>query len=343
MNSDKPLIIPVFIPHRGCGHQCAFCNQHSITGKKDRHISSVNVDEIISSYLSFRGIRQRVQISFYGGTFLGLDNHDILHLLNKAEKYVCAGDVDSIRFSTRPDSITPEKLDLIQDFTVQTIEVGTQSMDDSVLKKSLREHTPSDTEDAVTWLKKKGYETGVQLMTGLPGDTESKSLETCRKVISLKPDFIRIYPTLVIKGSLLAKWYEAGEYVPSSLSESITLVKKMYLLFKKNNIPVIRMGLQAEKDLDSGSVMFAGPYHPSFGHLVYSEMFYDRVKDHLEQHFPATENASKSIVVFVNNRSHSRLRGQHNENLNKLKTEFGFKKIKVKTDNELHIDEFRVE
>jgi len=342
MKQDKPLIIPIFIPHKGCRNQCAFCNQNSITGINKEPLSQDQLDDVISTYLTYRGTRKSVQISFYGGTFLGLKNEEIQFFLNCAESYIQKGDVDSIRFSTRPDSITPEKLDLIRSFSVKTIEIGAQSLNDQVLKTSLRGNTSQDIKHAVNQLKERGYETGVQLMTGLPGDTDESCLETCRQVIHLKPDFVRIYPTLVIQGSPLADWYRSGAYTPHSLKQSVTLVKNMLLLFKQSGISVIRMGLQAEKDLDSEAVVLDGPYHPAFGHLVFSEVAYDDVHEYIKEHLADENTHTKTLELTVNSRSHSRFRGQNNENITKLKSDFGFQSIRLKTDNELEFEEFRV-
>ena len=82
-----------------------------------------------------------------------------------------------------------------------------------------------------------------------------------------------MYPTLVIKGTRLASWFQKGKYRPLTLKKSIEQTKYLYTLFTKNNIRVIRMGLQASQDLDNSDNVLAGPYHPAFGHLVLSQIY----------------------------------------------------------------------
>jgi len=243
---NKPFIIPIFIPHAGCPHQCAFCNQSAITSIERKIPSPEKLHKIVNDFLKYKGKdRNLVQIAFFGGNFLGLRAADIESLLHEAGKFVTAGSVNSLRFSTRPDTINNETLDILNPFPVSTIELGVQSMDDHVLAMSKRGHTSADTKKAVRLLKERNYEIGLQMMVGLPGDDETKAQLTGRQLADMSPDFVRIYPTVVLAGSLLAKWYQNGEYTPIPLEQCIILVKNLYLLFRENNIKVIRMGLQA--------------------------------------------------------------------------------------------------
>jgi histone acetyltransferase (RNA polymerase elongator complex component) len=255
----------------------------------------------------------------------------MLSLLNEAEKLVKKGMVESIRFSTRPDTIVKEKMDLISRFSISTIEVGVQSMNNKVLEKVGRGHTCKDTELAFSMLKERkygNYTTGAQLMVGLPGDDEAKCLASCRSIATLSPDFVRIYPTLVIDGSPLAKWYKKGEYNPLSLDIAITLVKRIYLFFTKRNVKVIRMGLQASTDLEKDSTVLAGPYHPAFGHLVFSEI----LLDHAEKIINMRNGQHDDILIKVHPKSVSRMRGLKNRNINILKQKYKIKTIKIIPD-----------
>jgi histone acetyltransferase (RNA polymerase elongator complex component) len=323
------LIIPVFIPHAGCPHKCAFCDQSAITGIiKKNNILSTNLKKIAADYLSYTKFHiEHVQISFYGGNFLGLKKEDIVYLLDEAKKLYDEKIINSIRFSTRPDTITNENLNILSDYPVKTIEIGVQSMDDSVLLKNRRGHTAQHSEIAARLIKEKNFELGMQIMTGLPDDSEEKALYTSKKVAGLSPDFVRIYPALVLKGSLLEKWYNKGTYKPFSLEKSVSLVKKIYLLFKEKNIQVIRMGLQASKDLEENAIK-AGPYHPAFGHLVYSEIFFDMIKESVKK----KKIVKKNIVIIAKPRNISKIRGIKNENINKLKKLYGLTDIKVVPD-----------
>ncbi len=335
----KPFIVPVFLPHSGCPHQCAFCNQKAISGHGSGRISLKAVREQIERFLSFEHEqRQTMQISFYGGNFLGLAEESIHTLLDEACRFIKQGQVDSIRFSTRPDTISSATLELIRDYPVQTVEIGAQSMDDRVLAKSRRGHTAQDTENAVKLLKVTPYEIGLQMMIGLPGDNDASTLVTARRIADFSPDFVRIYPALVLKGSPMAAWYTSGEFIPLSLDEAVERVKSLYLFFQERAIPVIRMGLQASDTLNSDKTVLAGPYHPAFGHLVLSSIFLDRAVELLKKRDPS----SNRVVLKVRPENISRMRGQNNQNVKMLKRQFQLETIDVMPDAEMSGDDIRL-
>ncbi len=90
--------------------------------------------------------------------------------------------------------------------------------------------------------------------------------------ISLKPDFLRIYPAIVLKGTGLAEIWGRGEYKPLTLDRAVELCADMALVCQEHAVPVVRYGLQANEMLDSGAVL-EGPYHPAFGQLVRSRLW----------------------------------------------------------------------
>jgi len=326
---NRPCIIPVFLPHHGCPHRCIFCNQTAITGMKDNLPSSAKLKLCIDEFLAFKTKpRHPVQIAFYGGNFLGLEPDYIKSVLAEATRFVVAGKVDSIRFSTRPDTIDPQRLDILKPFPITTIEIGAQSMDDQVLFAANRGHTAADTVKAVTLLKAHNYEVGFQVMVGLPGDDETKSLATSHRITALGPDFVRIYPTVVVAGSPLAELYQQGEYTPWPIKRCVTLVKKLYLLFKASNIEVIRMGLQPSGDLEKDATVLAGPYHPAFGHLVHSEIFLDKAAAALA----SEKDNYDTVTLKVHPHSISKMRGLNNDNVEILKRKFQIQSLHIIPD-----------
>jgi histone acetyltransferase (RNA polymerase elongator complex component) len=335
----RPFIIPIFLPHAGCPHQCVFCNQTSITGVVPNTVSFEKVEQQILEFLEYKGNDRRpVQVAFYGGNFLGLKKDDIERLLNVSAKFVKNKEIDAIRFSTRPDTIDHDRIDIIKDYPVSTIEIGAQSMDDRVLAMARRGHSAFDTQRAVALLKARHYQIGLQMMVGLPEEDEAGSLSTAHRIGELEPDFVRIYPTIVLKNSLLARWYENGTYRPWSLDRSITHVKTLYLFFKKKNIPVIRMGLQAAKDLDSGAAVLSGPYHPAFGHMVHSKIFLDMATEIIK-----VEKISRDAVeIRVHPRSISKMRGMTNNNVETLKRRFQLQSLKIAPDASLAEDSLSI-
>lgn len=336
---NTPFVIPIFLPNVGCPHQCAFCNQTSITGVTRDTISPETLCFLINEFLQYKEKdRRSVQVAFYGGNFLGLKKDYIRLLLDETTKFVKNKRVDSIRFSTRPDTIGVEQLDIIKDYPVSTIEIGVQSMDNQVLAMAKRGHTALDTEKAAANLKERNYEVGMQMMVALPGDDETKSLITAQKIASLFPDFVRIYPTVVLASSRLAVWYKKGEYTPWSLSRCVSLVKNLYLFFKSKKIPVIRMGLQASEDLSKETTILAGPYHPAFGHMVHSKIFLDMATSLME----AEKGSCDKITIKVHPRSISKMRGLKNKNVEGLKRKFQIKSIEIIPDLSLAEDKLTV-
>jgi len=338
-SSPRPFIIPIFIPHAGCPHQCVFCNQVSITGAKQKMATPAELRFQIHDFLKYkRENRKPVQIAFFGGNFLGLKSEKIKSLLDSAAEFVRDGQVDGIRFSTRPDTINQGSLDIIKDYPVSTVELGVQSMDDQVLDLAGRGHSASDAVRAVELLKERHFSIGLQLMVGLPGDDETGALTTAQKIIDLGPDFVRIYPTLVVANSRLAGWYKSGKYTPLSLEKGVSLVKKIYLKLKKEDIDVIRMGLQASEDLEKHSTIVAGPYHPSFGHLVHSAIFFDKAVKALTSKKDLPDNVS----INVHPNSIPKMRGLNNRNIDRLKKKFHIQSLHIIPDPTLARDKLTV-
>ncbi len=228
-------------------------------------------------FLRYRGSRERVELAFFGGNFLGLSTTAMLSLLDTALQLANENKINGIRFSTRPDTITEERLDLISRYPVSTIELGVQSMNDTVLQRAKRGHSSEDTVNAATLLKQFGCRIGMQMMVGLPDDSDEIAIDTAQKIAGLSPDFVRIYPLMVLEGSRIATWYRRGQYRAMSLKHCVHIVKELFLIFKEHQIKVIRMGLQASDLMQDDRIMLAGPWHPAFGHLVYSELFFDKL------------------------------------------------------------------
>lgn len=322
----RPLIIPIFIPDAGCPHRCVYCNQKKLTGRQP---ALPEPKEIRRQALQFRAHSRKdrfpVQLSFYGGNFLGLNVQARTVLLQAAGQLASEGIVDSLRFSTRPDTIDQQSLASLSGFPIQTIELGIQSLDNAVLAAAGRGHTAKESVAAVKRLKEAGYQIGLQMMVGLPEDSHSGSLETARGIMALQPDFVRIYPTLVLEDTRLADWYRAGKYRPMELAACVKQVREIYQLFESQDIPVIRMGLQATEMLGLESGIIAGPWHPAFGHLVHSARCYERAAEAIRQ-MPAT---AAKIALHIHPHRLSQLRGHGNGNLKTLKKVFGLDRIRV--------------
>jgi histone acetyltransferase (RNA polymerase elongator complex component) len=333
--TQKPFIIPVFIPHAGCPHRCIFCDQTRTTSRPERLPTTQQLDDAISRFLSYRkDTRRHTEISFYGGNFLGLSEDNILFLLEHATRYVARGETDGIRFSTRPDTIDNRRRHLLRRFPVTTVELGVQSMNDQVLIAARRGHTAQDVRKAVSLLKEEPYRLGLQMMVGLPGDSSRSAMATGEAICDLEPDFVRIYPTLVLKGSVLARRYRQKRYRPMPLDEAVDLVKALYALFIRRGIPVIRMGLQATEGLDTGADVLTGPYHPAFGELVHSALWLDALHRCIE----ALGLKACALEMRLNPKLISRVKGQHNRNMDMLTSAFALSSIHLTPDDSLALD-----
>jgi len=326
--TSKPIIIPVFLPNLGCHERCLFCNQKAPSEGLSSPSSVQNfIETSLNRFPSEKEDREK-QVAFYGGSFTAIHKDDQVRYLKEVQPFLASGLIDSIRISTRPDALDEEILSLLKEYGVKTVEVGVQSMIDEVLLLANRGHSADDTITAMKRLRQWGFEVGVHLMIGLPGDTYDYFLQSLDRVIEFKPDFVRIHPTLVLKGAPLEILWRDGEYSPLSLDETIRWLKKGVLKLEKSSVLVARIGLQPTKELERDYL--AGPYHPAFRQLIDSAIFFDMAK-YLLQDFP---NGSKAIF-FCNPKEISNLKGQRNENSLKLKNHFKLSEILIDGRQEL--------
>lgn len=325
------FIIPIFVPHEGCPNDCVFCNQKKITGQKNSY-DFKKVRKIIEEHLQTINLEESstVEIAFYGGTFTAIEIELQEEFLKVASEYVQKYALDGIRLSTRPDALDSYKISVLKKYGVRTIELGVQSLDNTVLSSANRGHDAESVKRAVQLIRKNDFRLGIQLMIGLPNDSYQKNIETLLKVVRLNPDFVRIYPTLVIKNTSLEKLYQLGEYTPLSLEEAVKRSVGLYKILLKNNIPVIRMGLQPTENIMEGKDVVAGPFHPSFRSLVISEYIYELIVEKIQ----AFEEV-KTVVFRVNNKDISYLVGDKKKNKERLYNVFNLQ-MKIKVDQMLN-------
>ncbi len=311
--------IPIFIPHLGCPNQCVFCNQHAISGCREFSKEDVKfqIDEAL--YTIEEGTQ--TEIAFFGGSFTGIDRHLMVELLELAQGYVRLGRVQSIRLSTRPDYISDEILELLSHYSVQTIELGLQSMEDSVLQASQRGHTAAVAQYACRAVVNAGFSLVGQMMIGLPNSTVAEEERTARCICELGATAVRIYPTVVFYDTPLCQMAQNGEYVPLSLQEAVERSARVLQIFRESKIPCIRLGLCACENLASDKSVFGGPNHPALGELVLNECYYLQLqKLILERNL-----IGKEIVLSVPKRELSQAVGQNKRNIRRLLEEHGTK------------------
>lgn len=280
-----PFIIPFFIVHQGCPHRCVFCNQTSITGQAEvtGQVTPRQVAAEISEWLDRprRYPEAEVQVAFYGGSFTGLPKERQAELLAAVAPFLANGQVRAVRLSTRPDCVDSEAAVFLAKRGVRVVELGVQSMDAAVLVASGRGYGPDKVGLALRVLRAVGLQVGGQLMVGLPGETSRRAVESAQALADLAPDFVRLYPTLVLAGSALAADHGMGRYRPLTLGQAVARTARLKVVFDAHSIPVVRMGLQDGVSLKKN--LIAGPHHPAFGELVLARLFFKKVRRVLHQ------------------------------------------------------------
>ncbi len=289
----KHYTIPIFIPELACPFQCVFCNQKKISGQTHDPSGDEIIETIENHLRTFKARHKYVEVGFFGGSFTGISIDEQKRYLKYVQPYIRLEHVQSIRLSTRPDYISEEILRMLRKYNVTTIELGAQSFDDEVLRKTKRGHNSQHIVKAASLIKKYGFNLGLQMMIGLPGDTLEKSIATANKIIEIGAVNTRIYPAVVIKDTQMHKWYEQGKYKPLDLDEAVNWTKQLLPLFEKAGVNILRVGLHPSEGLVSGEDLIDGPFHPSFKELVITHIWRDLLKPVINS------NNTKNIEIHV--------------------------------------------
>ncbi len=133
--------------------------------------------------------------------------------LNEMASHRCTG----LCIETRPDWCQQEQVDKMLEFGTTRVELGVQTLDDEIYQLVRRGHKVEDVVKATKLLKEHGFKVHYHWMPGLPGSTPEKDLELSRQLFSdtrFRPDGLKLYPTMVVEGTELEKWYQDGRYQP---------------------------------------------------------------------------------------------------------------------------------
>ncbi|MGN1080849.1 MAG: elongator complex protein 3 [Acutalibacteraceae bacterium] len=324
----KKTNVSIFVPHLGCPQRCSFCNQKIISGET-RDVTADDVRSAIEAAID-SGCDPSSEIAFFGGSFTAIGKDQMTVLLKSAYPYVESGRFSGIRISTRPDAVSEEILQILKKYGVSSIELGAQSMDDTVLEANLRGHTADDVRKASGLIKNNGFSLGLQMMTGLYGSSRQTDVFTFKELMKLSPDTLRIYPAITLKGTYLAKLYEDKSYIPPSLDETVSLCAELISMLKGTKTRLIRLGLHAEDGVERDRV--AGPYHPAFGQLCRSKLMFDEAAGRIKK--------GKTNFLHVNPRSLSTMQGQKKRNLTEF-SKLGYD-VKIVADENVPLGELEV-
>ena len=291
----KHYNIPIFLPELACPYRCVYCNQFSITGNDDI-VKPEDVKNIIDSHLtSFKEENRFVEVAFFGGNFTGLPVKMQNDYLEVVQPYLDKNLVHGIRCSTRPDYISLQRVKEIKHFGMRNIELGAQSTNDEVLNHCKRGHTYNDIVEASQIILSEDITLGLQMMIGLPYDSEEKDFQTARDIVSLGAKETRIYPCIVVNDTELETMYRNGEYKALSINEAVSRSAKLYSYFIENQVKVLRIGLHQSDELDAGGYV-AGPYHKNFAEMVFSHIWKEKFKN---LKISESENLKKDRIINV--------------------------------------------
>lgn len=321
--------IPIFIPHLGCPNNCVFCNQRTISGHGDFKIDTVR-DEIDTA-LSTLDVDTEREIAFFGGSFTGIDRELMIELLDLAESYVERGLVREIRLSTRPDYIDDGILDILSRYSVKTIELGLQSMRDTVLCASKRGHDAECAVRACRAIKARGFSLIGQMMIGLPESSAEDEIYTAELICSVGADGARVYPTVVFAETELADMMREGRYLPLDTDIAVERTKNVLDVFDKQGIPCIRVGLCASENLRDASLAIAGATHSAIGEMAMSELFFERICEELDRR----SVHGGSLIIYVARGATSKAIGQKKKNKENICKKYCLESLKVLEKNEL--------
>lgn len=335
----KHAIIPVFIPHRGCPNDCIFCNQKIITART-ADITPADVRDLIERYLptlSDRGLEE-IEVAFFGGSFTGIPLEDQSAFLEVAFEYKKAGLIDKIHLSTRPDYIDERILDNLQKYAADVIELGVQSFSPEVLEICRRGHTADDVYRACSLIREYGFTLGIQLMTGLPGDTRERAIASAEAAVSLHPELARLYPTVVLPDTELAEMCRKKKFIPLTEAESVEITSEMYKILDAAGIKILRVGLKST-DLVTPDTDMGGSYHPAYRQLVEGLIALQQMEKLLQN---AGADDAGTLLFFSNEHSFSSMIGHKACNRKTLEKRYPGKILKWAVNNSLKDNEYCV-
>ncbi len=180
---------------------------------------------------TFIAVPADYQLSFVRGVYEGLngarsENLGEAQLLNESAASRCVG----LTLESKPDWCRPRDIDLMLAYGITRLEIGVQSLSDETLRISNRGHTVDDTITAFRLARDAGLKVTAHMMPGLPGATPEQDLRDLRALFeeeAFRPDMTKLYPTLVVPGTALARQHDAGLYLPYDLETVVELLSEM--------------------------------------------------------------------------------------------------------------------
>ena len=234
--------------------------------------------EIIISGGTFSYYPARYQTSFVKGLFNALNEDKMgngtlpgAQQENETAKHRCIG----LSVETRPDYVTEKEVKLFRLLGATKVELGVQSLDDEILALNNRGHGTAETATAIRLLKDAGFKINCHVMPNLYGSNIEKDLNDFKKLFEnpdYRPDWLKIYPCMVVSWSQLEKLYKEGKYRPYTDEELIDLLIKIKLM-----VPEYVRIARLYRDIPAGSIL-AGSKISNIRQVIHQKMEQDGLK-----------------------------------------------------------------
>jgi elongator complex protein 3 len=256
-------VIAIMTPPTPCPGRCIYCPQGDNAPKSYTGFEPAAMRAQLNNFDAYKQVQNRLwqlnsighntsknELIIMGGTFpsatwkyqkkfikeafCGFNNKQSKTLL-EAQKINETTDnrVVGLTIETRPDYINPKQF---LELGTTRVELGVQSTSDAILKKVCRGNTVSDVVKATQELKDSAFKVLYHIMPGLPGSTFNSDVQMFKTLFEderFKPDMLKIYPCLVIKGTKLYNMWKAGKYTPVDEEYMIKLLEEVYKICPK--------------------------------------------------------------------------------------------------------------
>jgi elongator complex protein 3 len=249
-----------------CPGQCVFCPTYQSIPQSYTPESPAVLRAIRCGFDAQKQVRSRlkalsdmghptdkIELIVMGGTFLaypedyqyrfikdcldGLNGQQSANLeeakkLNETAQHRCTG----MCIETRPDWCRQEEIERMLEFGATRVELGVQVLDDEIYRLTRRGHRVEDVVRATARLRENGFKVHYHWMPGLPGSTPEHDLELSRVLFDderFRPDGLKLYPTMVVEGTELEKWYKEGRYQPYEVGTMVRLMVEIKSIVPK--------------------------------------------------------------------------------------------------------------
>lgn len=288
---------PYACPHGRCTYcpgGIEFNSPNSYTGHEPSTISAIESEydpkkqilSKIAKLVAYGHDPTKMELVIVGGTFLFMPKdyqnnfikscYDALNgfdsdTLEGAKTANETAEIRNVGFTieTKPDYSKQEHIDMMLDYGVTRVEIGVQSLQERVYRMVNRGHTYSDVTESFQLSKDAGYKIVAHMMPGLPTMSPEGDIDDFRKLFcddDLKPDMLKIYPSLVLQNTPLYQQYQDGKYAPYSDEDMMRV-----LIEVKKTVPKWVRIMRVQREISPPEIM-AGPKSGNLRQIVHERL-----------------------------------------------------------------------